>query len=334
MCGIAGWIGNPADATIRLKVALLMQAVFFPLQTRGKDGAGYVISDADRHHVVKKAVAPGEFISHGYGEALFKHDYNYVLAHARRASNKATTGIDRNCHPYAVKIGEQLYSFGVHNGQVGAIRLVEKYHVRAAEVDSETMFRAVASLQRRGMMTIDAISEVAESVSDISEFACAYLDTGVADPRDRCLYLWRSQGRPLCIIDARALGLGRFFCSTKELFLRAWGVLRGYLGSSAKLDIFEAKPWRLYKVAADGVCEVDAVKEIPHRTNIFKATRKDPDPVWDDAGERRQYHGYRHFERASGYEPNLAEYLTAMTGESPRHSGTEQLSLFKGGVKG
>jgi predicted glutamine amidotransferase len=339
MCGLAGWVGNPADDGLRLRVALLMQVLFFPLQSRGKDGAGYVVSDGVRHHVRKKALKPSEFVYAGNTEALFGTEYRYLLAHAREATIKATAGRDRNSHPFAVKIGDGRYSFGIHNGRVGrSDELAEKYGIRLADVDSESMFRAVAALQRWGAKAPDAISEIVEFISDRSEFACAYLDTGAPEPEDRALYLWRSEGRPLFVFDARSIGLGRFFCSTKEIFQKGWAYLRGYLGPLSAVGVWETKPFRLYRAAADGVCEVDGIGDMPHR-----AVRKSASV--HVAGTGRTSYGAVYsmgsrFGSTSpdipyGQEPFFGDYIRRLTGGKPGFGkGACQPSLFREGVKG
>jgi len=57
--------------------------------------------------------------------------------------------------------------------------------------------------------------------------------------------------------------MGRFFCSTKEIFQTAWASLRGYLGRSNGISCSEAKPHTLYKATPDGALDVVTTWECP-----------------------------------------------------------------------
>ncbi len=267
MCGIAGWIGASQDVT-PLRVALLCQSLLQHLEERGRDGTGYVLSNGERHLMVKKAVRPAIFIAEGYTERMFMNrrlaPYNYVLLHARQASDRTTVGVDRNCHPFAVKSGNNRYSYGIHNGNaMNAKKLAADYGVRHCTVDSETMFQSIAARQRAGVSTPEAIIEVVQHLDTWSDYACAYLTPAVTDGRRSDLYLWRNDHRPLYFLDARKIGMGRFFCSTKEIFQTAWASLRGYLGRSNGISCSEAKPHTLYKATPDGALDVVTTWECP-----------------------------------------------------------------------
>ncbi len=97
----------------------------------------------------------------------------------------------------------------------------------------------------------------------MADFAFAYLNG-----EEKAVYLWRSPDRPLVIIDARKLGLGRWFCSTPEIFGAAWNLLRGALGDPRKVSKFHAVPYRLYRVADDGEFEVEPVRDLKHTSKL------------------------------------------------------------------
>ncbi|HPC03053.1 MAG TPA: hypothetical protein PLE04_04705, partial [Syntrophales bacterium] len=121
------------------------------------------------------------------------------------------------------------------------------------------------------------------------DFAFAYLNGF-----EKAVYLWRSPDRPLTVIDARGLNLGRWFCSTPEIFKDAWSILRGALGDLRKLSKFEAVPYRLYRVADDGEFEVEPVRELRHTSRL--AWSEGVESIFDSEtpGGARLHHGSRH----------------------------------------
>lgn len=251
MCGIFGFIGRSS-----WKTSALLQALCIADEVRGKHSSGIVIQQSSGAcYLQKKALRGKEFVAKGHTSFLFHKDYALALGHNRYATAGAVN--DRNAHPFGVKLNGG-WNFGIHNGIVGGKkRIAERFAVAEPDVDSEVVFRAIAKLQEKGMDIVDAIESVTEFISADADFAFVYLDTS-----KQSIYMWRSNDRPLCIIDARKLGLGRWFCSTKEIFTAAWNMLRGALGPLKKVSYFDAKPYRLYKAVNDGKFEIEPVREL------------------------------------------------------------------------
>lgn len=250
MCRIAGFCGKSnANTTALLKALLLVEGKSNP------HGTGIVIKTQDGKNIFKKkGVRGATFLLQGYADFLNTQKYQYALAHVRFKT--AGEQSDRNSHPFGVMV-KGKWHFGIHNGVIGCTdALAKEFGVNKAPVDSETYFRCVAKLQNSGKDKVDAIETVTHFISDKGDFAFAYMT-------EREVYLWRNEQRPLSIFDARSLGMGRFFASTKQMFEKAWALACPHLDIS-KVTCFEAKPYRLYRMAVNTkpAYEVEAVKDL------------------------------------------------------------------------
>ncbi|MFI5305082.1 MAG: hypothetical protein ACHQYP_09850 [Nitrospiria bacterium] len=87
----------------------------------------------------------------------------------------------------------------------------------------------------------------------------------------------------MAILDARELGLGRWFASTKEVFTNAWQSLRGALGSITKVTYQEAKPHRLYRLKESSVLQVVTQIQVEEKTLM------PPEPDFDWSLPREEY---------------------------------------------
>lgn len=262
MCGIFGYISDGRGSQMdNVKAGLLLQALAIADQSRGKHSTGLAVITPEKAVLRKKAVSGEEFVAQGYTDILFKSRILACLGHNRFATAGAIT--DRNAHPFAVRV-DGKWNFGIHNGCVGRTRRLAKiFRVEEADVDSETVFRAIARQQNGGEKVEEAVGKVSGVISGSADFAFGYLNRS----REKALYLWRSSDRPLAVIDARKLGLGRWFCSTVEIFEEAWASLRGILGNIEKASLFEAAPYRLYRIeyGQNSDLEVTGIKELAFR---------------------------------------------------------------------
>ncbi|MDX9823192.1 MAG: hypothetical protein RBT20_14760 [Syntrophales bacterium] len=258
MCGIFGFTGHSS-----WKTSVLLQALCIADEVRGQHSTGIVVQTSTSDFFMsKKALRGKAFVAKGYCAFLFNRKYGNAIGHNRFATAGAVN--DRNAHPFAVKVGVGKWNFGVHNGIVGEKAMIAReYGVRNHEVDSAVALGAIGKLQFQGYGVIDAIEEVTNFISPKADFAFAYLNG-----TEKAVYLWRSPDRPLTVIDARRLNLGRWFCSTSEIFKDAWSILRGALGDLKKVSKFEAVPYRLYRVADDGEFEVEPVRELKHTSRL------------------------------------------------------------------
>ena len=265
MCGIFGFTGRSS-----WKTSVLLQALCIADEVRGAHSTGLVIQmQGDAFFMSKKALRGKVFVSRGHCSFLFKNKYGIALGHNRFATAGAVT--DRNAHPFAIRMGPQKWNFGIHNGIVGGKEeIAREYGVRNHDVDSAVALAAIGKLQSQGHQVVEAIDEVTNFISPQADFAFAYLNG-----EEKAVYLWRSSDRPLVIIDARKLGLGRWFCSTTEIFCTAWNLLRGALGDLRKVSKFDAKPYRLYRVADDGEFEVEPVCDLKHTRRLIENSDTD-----------------------------------------------------------
>jgi hypothetical protein len=284
MCGIFGFTGRSS-----WKTSVLLQALCIADEVRGQHSTGLVVQTSTSDFFMsKKALRGKAFVARGYCAFLFNRKYGNALGHNRFATAGAVN--DRNAHPFAVKVGPGKWNFGVHNGIVGDKEAIARdYGVRNHEVDSAVALGAIGKLQLQGYEVTDAIEEVTNFISPRADFAFAYLNG-----TEKAIYLWRSPDRPLTVIDARRLNLGRWFCSTPEIFADAWSILRGALGDLRKVTKFEAVPYRLYRVADDGEFEAEPVRELKHTSRLAWNDRFESDFDSELSGGSRRHRGDRH----------------------------------------
>jgi len=287
MCGIFGFTGHSS-----WKTSVLLQALCIADEVRGTHSTGIVIQTSrDNFFMSKKAVRGKAFVARGYCAFLFNRKYGNALGHNRFATAGAVN--DRNAHPFAVKVGVKKWNFGVHNGIVGdKEEIAREYGVQNHDVDSAVVLKAMGKVQSQGHGVVDAIEEVTNFISPKADFAFAYLNGD-----EKAVYLWRSPDRPLTIIDARKLGLGRWFCSTPEIFAAAWNILRGALGDLKKVSKFDARPYRLYRVADDGEFEVEPIRDLKHTRRFVGYHHFDDDSDSDLRGRSPECRRNRYWQR-------------------------------------
>ena len=252
MCGVIGFAGPPS-----LQAALLFQSLLIADEVRGKHSTGYVVLNGQSPVLVKKALSGQKFVEDGFTQPLFKRRFRLALGHNRQATCGAVN--HRNAHPFGMKSSRGGWCYGVHNGIVrNATALARSHGVVESPVDSETVLRAIvrgAGTSEREL--VESIEGITREIRPHADFAFLYLDPG-----KKGIYFWRSPERPLVVLDARKVGLGRWFCSTVEIFVRAWKPLRGFLPSISKASVFDAKAFTLYRVRDDGHFEVEPIRRL------------------------------------------------------------------------
>ncbi len=287
MCGIFGFTGRSS-----WKTSVLLQALCIADEVRGTHSTGLVIQTSrDNYFMSKRALRGKAFVAKGHCTFLFNKKYAIALGHNRFATAGAVN--DRNAHPFAVKVGVKKWNFGVHNGIVGDKEVIAReYGVQNHDVDSAVVLKAIGKVQSQGHGVVNAIEEVTNFISPKADFAFAYLNGD-----EKAVYLWRSPDRPLTIIDARKLGLGRWFCSTPEIFTAAWNLLRGALGDLKRVSKFDARPYRLYRVADDGEFEVEPVRDLKHTRRFDGYHHSDDDSDSDLLGRSPECRRNRYWQR-------------------------------------
>lgn len=254
MCGIFGFAG---PSTFR--AASLLQALAIADQVRGGHSTGLALAAKEEGsrrlspRLVKKALSGKDFVRAGWSQVLFRSKYPLAIGHNRYATAGEVN--DRNAHPFLIHRPHGA-ALAAHNGIVGGKEaLAERYGVKNYPVDSEVYFRAIGrKAGRTEEELLAAVQEVTSFIAPRADFACLWLE-----PAWRSLYFWRSPERPLAVFDARKVELGRFFCSTADIFSNAWGSVRGCLPSIKKVEFFEARPYSIYRVKDDDRWEVERV---------------------------------------------------------------------------
>ena len=259
MCRIVGFCGNSNG-----RVNALLQGLLMAEEKSNPHGTGIAIKTHSGNNIVqKKGVRAKTFLLQGHANFLWDKKYRYALGHVRfKTAGKQS---DRNSHPFGVRVRGKWH-FGIHNGVIGRTKeLAEEFGVMPAAVDSETFWRCVAKLQNHGEDIVTAIERVTDFISDKGDFAFACMT-------EHEIFFWRNDERPLSVFDAREHRLGRFIASTKEMFSKAWEWACPDLDLQ-KVTYFEAKPYRLYRMATDTSpkYEVELVKDLRHKAKISRS---------------------------------------------------------------
>jgi len=255
MCRIAGYIGNKATR----KVATILRGLLVAEDRSNPHGTGIVVRDSKsphKSHISKRGIRGRSYLVQGYADFLWERQFSMALLHVRYM----TTGeqSDRCSHPFGFRV-KGHWHFGMHNGVFSdalCTRMSEEFGCSKSNVDSETFFWALQALQNGGKGLEESIQTLTGFIGSEGAYAFAYMTTD-------SVYLWRSEGRPLSVFDLRESNLGRWFCSTPEMFkkgLQIAGVTKLQGGSS-----FDVKPFRLYRVGhkTTPALEVEAVCDLP-----------------------------------------------------------------------
>lgn len=247
MCGIFGYAGPPSD----WRQAVLLESLCIEDQVRGVHSTGLVALNPERSTclILKETLKGDAFVAKGFTTFLYQNELSLVLGHNRQASSGKKNA--RNAHPFGVR-SDTGWCFGIHNGtmHLDLDEFCEAFGIKKPDVDSEAIIRAIAYMKMTCGSNSEAIQRVTEWISAKTSFACAYMD-----PMEKNIYLWRNTERPLHIFDAREHGLGRWFCSTPEIFSAAWERHRGALGDKSKVKMFSLVPGRLYCLHEGGEVE-------------------------------------------------------------------------------
>lgn len=266
MCRILGWAGDITSVSQHKKIEYILKGLILAEEKGNPHGTGLAtFSKSGGHQLIKKGMRGAAFLLRGHADFL-RHQKNIkaVLGHVRYRT--AGEQNDKNAHPFGFRIRGDWY-FGMHNGIIGcADELAKKFKVKGHPVDSATFFFCLAKVAEKNGLE-EAIEEVTYEASLTGDFAFAIMRKGE-------IYLWRNDARPLAFFDLREEGLGRFFCSTKEMFEKALKLS----GISFKKTVgyFEAKPYRLYKIGhqTSPELEVDVVKDLKYKE------KPKPKTVW------------------------------------------------------
>ena len=256
MCRVLGWAGEISSNAQHRKVELILKGLILAEEKENPHGTGLATFSESGHQLVKKGMRGATFLLQGHADFLrYQKRLRAVLGHVRFKTSGEQS--DQNAHPFGFRIRGDWH-FGMHNGVIGcANELARKYGIKKQAVDSATFFHCLAKVaESKGLVA--AIEEVTNEASLTGDFAFAMM-------RRNEIYLWRNESRPLCIFDLREEGLGRFFCSTKEMFEKALSLSRVSLKN--KIKHFEAEPYRLYKVGhnTSPKLEVEAIKDLKHK---------------------------------------------------------------------
>ena len=259
MCRILGWAGEISSPAQHRKIYLILKGLILAEEKENPHGTGLATfseSGYQGYQLVKKGMRGATFLLQGHADFLKNQKgLRAVLGHVRfKTSGKQS---DQNAHPFGFRVVGNWH-FGMHNGVIGcADELAKKYGIKKHAVDSATFFHCLAKVaESKGLVT--SIEEVTYEASLTGDFAFAVM-------RRNEIYLWRNESRPLCIFDLREEGLGRFFCSTKEMFEKALSLSGVSLKN--KIKHFEAEPYRLYKVGhnTSPKLEVEVIKDLKHK---------------------------------------------------------------------
>lgn len=232
---------------------MILRGLILAEEASNPHGTGIVIRTPEgKSLMVKKGIRGSAFLVTGYADLLFYRKFTCVLGHVRKMTHGVQS--DRNSHPFTVRINSVMYHC-VHNGTIPAAdALAERFRVRPAEVDSETFLRCLGALLREGMSVEEAIETVTRAVVDTSTFAFALLGP-------EGIYLWRSEDRPLCLVDMRERGLGWFFTSTEKMMREALE-MAGLNDLMDGLRFYSLSPYRVYRISPESSFRLERLRDL------------------------------------------------------------------------
>jgi len=252
MCRIAGFVGNKATR----KVATILRGLVVAEDRSNPHGTGIAVRTRDgKTQIMKKGIRGRSYLVRGCADFLWNARFNMALLHVRYMTSGEQS--DRCSHPFGFRVKGQWH-FGMHNGVFSdslCTKMSEEFGCSKSKVDSETFFWALQALQNGGKSLEEAIQTLTAFIGNEGAYAFAYMTTD-------SVYLWRSEGRPLSAFDLRGENLGRWFCSTPEMFKKGLKIA-GY--DSLQYTGFDVKPFRLYRVGqkTSPAHEVEAVCDLP-----------------------------------------------------------------------
>lgn len=249
-----------------IKQQVLLKNLLLEDEIRGRDSTGVALLEDNKLFLLKKAIPASIFCMSTF-DSLFKTERRYIagIAHNRAASSGAVT--DRNAHPFGLKVGNG-WDCACHNGTF-AYNIDRILQTERFDVDSETVLTKIAR-DSISKPLVTAMKDVLRKIEyeDAGNYAILYLST-----EDKSILAVRDEERPLFFFDAAHLGY--WFCSTEEIFKRAWKRLEPLIPDYSKTVLkFGIEPYVIYRLDSSGLKRVDRVltkKEI----NEIKAAKRE-----------------------------------------------------------
>lgn len=290
MCGIAGFIGRSKNPAASYK---LISALFYFSDIRGIDAAGYFGTTIDGDVLYHKQPGKsGDIIDKDIWLKFAKTPMDMLICHARGASSGVGgPSTNKNNHPFV----SETKSLGVvHNGRVNQTDydlFVKKYNV-TSKCDSEIFLRVFeaasgdkAELEKmfekadheylinlgmtdREVRRLLGLRDIWSFFGHTDKNSMAVAIAERVSEDERQLWLLRNQGRPLWVADLREQ-LGQvFFCSTYEIFEKAF---QGICGD----ELIGGKVRTTY-LHPDEMWSLKINKDAPHVDieNVMKITVK------------------------------------------------------------
>jgi glucosamine 6-phosphate synthetase-like amidotransferase/phosphosugar isomerase protein len=214
MCGIYGFIGK---STNYQKVLEIMESLGIESEIRGVHATGYYGLNNEPIYA-KAPIKATDFFKTEDWKRLYNNELSILVGHNRWAVNGDPSDNENN-HPFFTN------RFGfVHNGVVSGIRdktNPKLFKVDGLEItirsdcDSELMFRYFLKRFYNDHNAYNSIEKTMKAFQN-GNLACALVDA-----KDRYLYLFRNDGRPLHWFFVEQLNV-MFYASTSEIIKNAF----------------------------------------------------------------------------------------------------------------
>ena len=199
MCGIIGFIGHSFNHHIS---HYLTSALFNISDSRGIDAAGFWAASDNNICHYKEPIRTSQMILNWQWQRLEHLNPYLFLGHAR-AATQGNPKENKNNQPF---VSDNKKICLVHNGRVAEYEDLKQNYQLQSDCDSEVLLRIFESTQ-----------QIADLFTMVSQGPSA---GAIASADSKSLWLFRNEGRPLCLIDLRE-SLGQiFFCSTLDIWLQ------------------------------------------------------------------------------------------------------------------
>ena len=217
MCGIYGFIGKSTNHT---KVLEIMESLGIESEVRGIHATGYYGLNSVPISAKAPMKATNFFKTLAWQDLYVTSPLTILVGHNRWATNGDPQDNENN-HPFTTN------RFGfVHNGVVSSVKPDMDITCRS-KCDSEKIFRYFLKRFYNDHNTFHSIEKTMKVFDKGGDYACALVDA-----KERLLYLFRNDGRPMNYIKVESLGV-IFYASTSDIIKNAF-LINGIKFDSSK----------------------------------------------------------------------------------------------------
>jgi glucosamine--fructose-6-phosphate aminotransferase (isomerizing) len=234
MCGLAGFIGNSKKPFLS---NLLISKIFEKSEKRGTDAAGFwaIEKDDGKIFYYKEPVTSSQFIKNSNYQEALKSNLDLFLAHARGASKGVgEPQFNENNHPF---VSEDNLIGLIHNGRIEEYDDLKESYKLSGKCDSEILLK----IYENNNKGLEGIKKIFDLITE-GHMAVAI---GEKHYKERVLWLFRNEYRPLWLIDLSESLNQVFFVSEPSIWLESTEECRFNPFKQKIVEIPAGQVWRI-----------------------------------------------------------------------------------------